>query len=53
MEEKIEDTKAVIGSRNSEKDRQYNGKMKKTKGQIMINKTLYRKLKIEQHDISI
>jgi hypothetical protein len=34
----------------SKKDRQYNGQKKKTKGQTMIYKTLYRKLKIKQHE---
>ena len=42
----FEDRKGVIRSRES-KDRQYNGKKKKDKGQTTIYKTLHRKLKIE------
>ena len=42
----IEDTKGVIRSSKSTKDRQHNGQ-KKIKGQTTIYKTLYRKLKIE------
>jgi hypothetical protein len=56
-EEKFEDTKEVIKSRQS-KDRQYNGQKKKDKtiqwptekkGQKDC-KTLHRKLKIKQHE---
>jgi hypothetical protein len=42
MKEKIEDTKRVIKSCKSKKDRQYSGQKKK-------DKTLHRKLNIEQH----
>jgi hypothetical protein len=42
----FEDRKWVIRRRES-KDRQYNGKKKKVKGQTTIYKTLHRKLKIE------
>ena len=46
--EKLEDTKGVIRSRNSKKDRQYSGQHKKrSKEQTTIYKTLNRKLKIE------
>jgi hypothetical protein len=45
---KFEDIKGVIRSRKS-KDRLYNGQEKKYKWQTMLCKTLYRKIKIEQH----
>jgi hypothetical protein len=35
---------------HNSKARQYNGQKKKDKGQIIIQKTLHRKLKIEQHE---
>ena len=47
----VEDIKSVIRSCKSVTDRQYNDKdikIKKTKGQTIIYKTQYRKLKIEQ-----
>ena len=44
------DTKGVIKSRESRKDRQHNGQKKSMKGQTMIYKTLHRKLKIKQHE---
>jgi hypothetical protein len=44
----FEDTKGVIRSSKSKKNRQCNGQMKK--GQTMIYKTPYRKLKLEQHE---
>jgi len=60
--EKLEDTNGVIRSRKSE-DRQYNNlkkknkrtdnaiaKRKRAKVYIMIYKTLYRKLKVVQHE---
>ena len=47
--EKLNDIKGVIRRRNS-KGRQYNGQKKKDKGQTIIQKTLHRMLKIEQHD---
>ena len=56
----FEDTKVVIRSHISNKNRQYNGqtrtdntmaKRKMTKGQTMVYKTLHKKLMIEQHDI--
>ena len=49
--EKFDDTKEVIRSRKSKKDRQYDGKQR-TKRQTLINGTLDRKLRIEQHVIS-
>ena len=49
--EKFDDTKEVIRSRKLKKDRQYDGKQR-TKRQTMINGTLNRKLRIEQHVIS-
>ena len=45
----FEDTKGVIRSNNS-KNKQYMAKRKRTKRHTMVNKTLQRKLKIEQHD---
>jgi hypothetical protein len=47
---KFEDTKGVIRSCKSKKDRQHNGQKKKDKRKSTIYKTLYRKLKIEQHE---
>jgi len=47
--EKLNDIKGVIRGRKS-KRRQYKGQMKKDKGQTIIQKTLHRKLKIEQHE---
>jgi len=41
------DTKGVIRSRKSKKNRQYNGQTKNR--QTTIYKTLHRKLKTEQH----
>jgi hypothetical protein len=41
-----------IRSRKSKKDRQYNGQKKRTTGQTVIYKTLYRKEKIKQHHIT-
>jgi hypothetical protein len=35
--------------RKRTKDRQYNGQKKKDKGHTMVDKTLHRKLKIEEH----
>jgi hypothetical protein len=46
--EKFEDTKGVIRSRKSKKDRQYNGQ-KGDKGQRTIYKTLHIKVEIEKH----
>jgi hypothetical protein len=48
--EKFEDNKWVIRSCKSMKDRQYNDKRKRTRGQAMIHKTPHRKLKIVQHN---
>ena len=45
----FEDTKGVIRSNNL-KNKQYMTKRKRTKRHTMVNKTLQRKLKIEQHD---
>jgi len=42
---KAKDTKGVIKSRNSKKDRQYNAQT----GQTIIYQIIHRKLKIEQH----
>jgi len=39
----------MIRIRKSMKDRQHNGRKKRTKGQTTIYKTLHRKVKIEQH----
>jgi len=44
----LEDTKGVIRTHKSKKYKQYNDQRKK--GQTMIYKTQYRKLKIEQHE---
>jgi len=46
MYEMFEDTKGVIKSSTSKKDRQYNGQKRNDKGQTMICKTLHRRLKI-------
>ena len=46
----FEDTKVVIRNRKLKKNRHYNDKKTKTKGQATIYKTLHRKLKIEQHE---
>ena len=43
-------TRGVIKFRKSKKDGQYNGKIKGTKGQTTIYKTLQRKLNIEKHE---
>ena len=49
----FEDTKGVIRNRYS-KDRPYNGKQKKDNRTIlMVDIALHRKLKIEQHELSI
>ena len=48
-QEKLEDTKDVIKNRKSTDCTMT--KSKKTKGQIIIYKTLHRKLKIKQHEI--
>jgi len=45
LPEKFEDTKGVIRSHKS-KDRHYNDQKKKDKGQRMADKTLHRKLKL-------
>ena len=47
-QDKLKDTKVVIRSHTPKKDRQYK-KRKKTIGQRMIYKTLYRKRNIEQY----
>jgi len=48
--EEVEYTKGVIRICTSKKNRQHNRpKDKRTKGQTTIYKTLYRKLKSEQH----
>jgi len=44
---RFEHTKGVIKSNKSKKDRQYNDKRIRTKGQTIISKTLRRKLKLE------
>ena len=48
LPEKFEDTKGVVLSRKSKKDKYTMVKIKITKGQTMIYKTLHRKLKIER-----
>jgi putative lipoic acid-binding regulatory protein len=48
LQEKFEDTKGVVLSRKSKKDKYTMVKIKITKGQTMIYKTLHRKLKIER-----
>ena len=50
LQEKCADTKAVIISRKSNKNRQYHGPKKKDKMQTTIYKTLHRKQKIDQHE---
>ena len=50
LTKKFENTKGVIRSRKLEKDRQYNGNIKKDKGQTMVNKSLHRQLKVEKHE---
>ena len=49
-EVKLEDTKGVIRSRKSKKNRQHNDQKKTTKEQTKIYKTLHRKTKIEQQE---
>jgi hypothetical protein len=44
------DTKGVIRSRKSKKERQHNGQKKTTKEPKKIYKTLHRKIKIEQQE---
>ena len=51
IEDKFKDTKGVIRSRKSKKNRQFKGKKKKNKGTPMINIAQYRQVKIEQHDL--
>jgi len=48
LQERLADTKGVIISRKSEKDRQYEGQ--KQEVQTKIYKTLHRKRKIVQHE---
>ena len=48
--EEFEDTKEVVRSRKSKKDRQRNGQEKNDKTIYNDLKTLHRKLKIEQHE---
>jgi hypothetical protein len=50
-DEKFEDTKGVIKSRNRRRTDHTIAKRKRTKEQTTIDKTLYRKLKIEQHEL--
>ena len=47
---RFEDTKGLIRSCNSKKNRQYNVQKKRTKVQIIIFKILHRKLLIEQDE---
>ena len=49
MNEKFEDINGLIRNRKS-KDRQYNVQTKRTKGPTIIYNTLYRNLKIEEHE---
>jgi len=49
MSYKFEDTKVVIRSHKSNKDRQHNDQRKRRKGQTMIYKTPHRKLKTGQY----
>ena len=49
-QEKFEDIKGVIRSRNSKKGRQYNTQLNRTRGQTKQIKTLHRKLKLDQHE---
>ena len=51
-QEKFEDTKGVIRSHKSKKNRQHNDQnKKKTRRQTMPGKILHRKLKIEQRKL--
>jgi hypothetical protein len=50
-QEKFEDTKGIIRIRITKKTRQHNTKEKVQKGQTMICKPLFRKLKNEQHEL--
>ena len=47
LQAQFEDTKWIIIIRKSKKNRQHNGKRKRTKGETKIYKALHRKLKIE------
>ena len=49
QQERFEDSKGVIRSRNSKKDIQRNTHKKKKRWQATIYKTLQRKPKIEKH----
>ena len=44
-----EGVKGVIRSRQSKKDRQYNGKWNGTKGYTMVDNTIHRKLYVEHY----
>ena len=48
--EKFNDTKRVIRSRKSKKERKHNDQKKKDNGQTTFYKTLHRKLKVELHE---
>jgi hypothetical protein len=50
LTKKFENTKGVIRSRKLKKDRQYNGNIKKDKGQTMVYKSLHIQLKVEKHE---
>lgn len=50
MKENIEDTKGITINRKSKQGIQYNDQ-KKPKGKTIIYKTLYRTLKIDQHEL--
>jgi hypothetical protein len=40
---------STVNAKKANKDRQYNVQKKKTNGQIIVHKTLHKKLKIELH----
>jgi hypothetical protein len=50
LTKKFENTKGVIRSRKLKKDRQFNGNIKKDKGQTMVYKSLHIQLKVEKHE---
>ena len=50
--EEFEDTKGVIWNCNSKKDGQHNGQQEKDKQTTVIYKTLHRKLKMEQKNLT-
>ena len=52
QKKKFEHTKKLIRSRKAKKNRQSNGLKKNDIRQIMVDKRLHGKLKIEQHELN-